>query len=131
MIGGGHDYDTIINRYTLSHINHFLQEVSKRERYRFKQAIISSRVGGATDQSYQSYMRHLKQAERQTQATQARERGQRFMTYEEQLKLEAQKHVKFNQLSQAEQAALTAERDSLWAQIPAHIQAKSRKLAGR
>jgi len=53
------------------------------------------------------------------------------MTYEEQVRLEQQRHVKFNELSAEEQAKLTAERDSLWSQIPQHIQAKSRKLAGR
>ena len=53
------------------------------------------------------------------------------MTYEEQVKLESQQHVRFNELSVAEQAKLATERESLWSQIPAHIQAKSRKLAGR
>jgi len=76
-------------------------------------------------------MRHLRQAERQVQQAQATQKGQRFMTYEEQVRLEQQRHVKFNELSAEEQAKLTAELDSLWSQIPQHIQAKSRKLAGR
>jgi hypothetical protein len=131
LIGGGHDYGTIIDRYTMAHINHFLQEVGNRERRKFKESVIAARWAGATQQSYDNFMRHLRQSERQVQATQAKARGERFTTYEEQVKLESQRHVKFNELSAEEQARLTTERDSLWSQIPSHIQAKSRKLAGR
>jgi hypothetical protein len=131
LIGGGHDYDTIIDRYTMAHINHFLQEVGNRERRKFKESVIAARWAGATQQSYDNFMRHLRQSERQVQQAQATQKGQRFMTYEESIRLEQQRHVKFNELSAEEQSRLTAERESLWGQIPAHIQAKSRKLAGR
>lgn len=116
----------------MTHINHFLQEVGKRERRRFKEQVVATRWAGATEQSYQNLMRHLRQSERQQQVAVARSRGTHVpMTYEEQMKLESQKHVRFNQMSAEQQEKLTAERESLWAQIPAHIQAKSRKLAGR
>lgn len=52
------------------------------------------------------------------------------MTYEETLKLESQKHVKFNEMSADQQAKLQAERQSMWGQIPAHILQKSKRLAG-
>lgn len=72
-------------------------------------------------------MNHLKQQER---AQVAAQKGRRFMTYEEQMKLESQRHVKFNEMSVEAQDKLQAERTSMWAQIPAHILAKSKKLAG-
>lgn len=52
------------------------------------------------------------------------------MTWEEQQKLESQRHVKFNEMSAEQQAELQRERVSMWGQIPAHILAKSKKLAG-
>lgn len=54
------------------------------------------------------------------------------MTADEQRKWDNEtSHVRFNQLSAQEQERMNAERESLWGQIPAHVQAKSRKLAGR
>jgi len=62
----------------------------------------------------------------------AQPQGRKFMTPDEQRKWDSEtSHLSFNLLSQAEQERITAERESLWAQIPAHVQAKSRKLAGR
>lgn len=49
------------------------------------------------------------------------------MTYAEQAALDAQRHIKFTDLPAEEQAL----RESLWGQIPAHLQAKARKMAGR
>lgn len=111
----------------MTHINKFLSEIAQRKRYKFKELIIATRVAGAEEKSYSRYMNHLKQQER---VVQQRSTGRRIMTYEEQLKLDAQRHVKFNQLSQTEQDALQAERKSMWGQIPSHVLAKSKKLAG-
>ncbi len=113
----------------MAHVNHFLAEIDQVERRQFKEAIIAVRVAGADEKGYTKYMNSLRQIERKVE--QQTRPGRQHMTYEEQVKLEQQHHVKFNQLSQAEQDAITAERESLWSQIPPHIQAKSRKLAGR
>ena len=53
------------------------------------------------------------------------------MSYEEQVRLEQQRHVRFNQMTAEQQEKFTAERESLWGQIPLHLQKKARKLAGR
>lgn len=98
------------------------------DRQKFKELIIATRVAGFTDKSYRDYMNHLRGQER---AARQVEKGRRFMTYEEQMKLDSQQHVKFNQLSAQEQEAVNAERESLWGQIPEHLQAKARKMAGR
>lgn len=117
----------ILDNYTLEHVNHFLQEIGQDERRKFKEAIVATRVAGATDKSYRDYMNHLRGQEKVIRQRQ----GSRIMTHEEQMKLDSQRHVKFNELSQTEQAQLTAERESMWGQIPAHLQEKARKLAGR
>jgi hypothetical protein len=113
----------------MAHFNSFLNETRRRERVQFKEAIIANRAAQLDANHYTNFMRQL------SAETKPRTQGQRGghvpMTYEEQVKLEQQRHVKFNELSAQEQAQLAAERESLWSQIPAHIQAKSRKLAGR
>ena len=72
-------------------------------------------------------MNHLKGQER---VAEQQRTGRKFMTYEETLKLESQRHVKFNEMSAEQQAKLQAERKSMWGQIPAHILQKSKRLAG-
>jgi len=119
----------IFDNYTLEHVNHFLREVALDDRRRFKETIIATRVAGATDKGYRDYMNHLRGQER---VVKAQQRGRRqVMTYEERLKLESQRHVKFNQMSAQEQARLEQERAGMWKQIPQHLQAKAGKMAGR
>lgn len=49
---------------------------------------------------------------------------------QEQALLDKQQHYDFSELSQQEQMRLKGELDSMWGQIPAHLQDKARKLAG-
>lgn len=57
--------------------------------------------------------------------------NQRVMpTPVEQALLDRQQHVEFGELSQQEQMRLQGEVDSLFGQIPAHLQEKARNLAG-
>ena len=53
------------------------------------------------------------------------------MDFKERQAFNAQQRLKFNQLPEGEQAKLAAERDFMWSQIPAHLQEKAKKLAGR
>lgn len=48
----------------------------------------------------------------------------------EQALLDKQQHYEFNELSQQEQMKLQGEVDSLFGQIPVHLQEKARRLAG-
>ena len=48
----------------------------------------------------------------------------------EQALLDRQQHYDFSELSQTEQVTLQGEIDSLFGQIPAHLQEKARNLAG-
>lgn len=48
----------------------------------------------------------------------------------EQALLDRQQHYDFSELSQTEQVRLQGEIDSLFGQIPAHLQEKARNLAG-
>lgn len=49
---------------------------------------------------------------------------------QEQALLDKQQHYDFSELSQPEQMRLKGELDSMWEQIPAHLQQKARDLAG-
>lgn len=51
-------------------------------------------------------------------------------TPQEQALLDKQQHYEFSELSQQEQMRLKGELDSMWGQIPAHLQQKARDLAG-
>lgn len=51
-------------------------------------------------------------------------------TPQEQALLNKQQHYDFSELSQQEQMRLRGELDSMWGQIPAHLQDKARRLAG-
>ena len=51
-------------------------------------------------------------------------------TPQEQALLDKQQHYEFSELSQQEQMRLKGELDSMWGQIPAHLQDKAKKLAG-
>jgi hypothetical protein len=77
-------------------------------------------------------MAKLRQSERATsQQVEKVHGGHLPMSYEEQVRLEQQHHVRFNEMSVEQREKLTAERESLWSQIPLHLQKKARKLAGR
>lgn len=108
-------------------MNHFLVEIAKADRRRFYEAVLAGRAAQAEEKSYRRFMNHLKQQERVVEQAQ---KGRRFMTYEEQLKLESQRHVRFNEMSAEQQDKLQQQRKSSWGQIPPHILAKSKKLAG-
>ena len=112
----------------MTHINSFLRETRKTERRLFRESVVAHRAAQLDNQHYAGFMRELAHNERQH-----REQGQKreFRTYEEQMKLDSQRHLKFNQLSAKEQEKLIAEREALWGQIPEHLQSKARKLAGR
>lgn len=116
----------------MAHVNRFLTETHRVNRRRFKESIIAVRVGGADKEGYTKYMNHLRQADRVAQRRQQSERRQQPMrTYEEETWMAAREHVKLAELPTEQQTAFAAQRDSLWGQIPAHLQAKARKLAGR
>lgn len=56
--------------------------------------------------------------------------SKQLLTPQEQALLDKQQHYGFNDLSQGEQGKLKSEIDSMWSQIPAHLQSKARNLAG-
>jgi hypothetical protein len=88
-------------------------------------------VGGATKEGYDKYMGHLRQQERVLQRRENAKRMRTPMTPKEKWALEAQGHSRFSELPVSERSQLESERDSMWSQIPAHLQDKARKLAGR
>lgn len=49
---------------------------------------------------------------------------------QEQALFDKQQHYDFNELSKQEQMRLKDELDSMWGQIPEHLQKKARDLAG-
>lgn len=53
-----------------------------------------------------------------------------ILTPQEQALLDKQQHYGFHDLSQTEQHKLTSEVESMWGQIPEHLQKKARDLAG-
>ena len=53
-----------------------------------------------------------------------------ILTPQEQALLDKQQHVEFSELSAGEQRRLQAEVDSLFGQIPAHLQQKAKDMAG-
>jgi hypothetical protein len=56
--------------------------------------------------------------------------GRHILTPQEQALLDRQQHFGYGDLSQDEQQKLKGEIDSMWGQIPAHLQDKARDLAG-
>ena len=133
MIANNHGpLQNILDNYTLAHINHFLPEIDRNRRRQFKEAIIAARVSQADDKHYRDYMAKLKQSERVVSKQVEKHHGGHLpMSHEEQVRLEQQHHVKFNEMSAEQQSKLLAERESLWGQIPLHLQKKARNMAGR
>jgi hypothetical protein len=120
-----------LDTYTFEHLNHFLLEIARDRRYQFKQMITAVRVGNADQKGYKDYMNHLRQQERAALAE--RKRGtvrNNFQTYEEQTWMAAREHVRFSEMAPEQQAKLTAEMDGLFGQIPPHVIAKSKRMAG-
>lgn len=58
------------------------------------------------------------------------ERRPTIQTNEEKIWMAAREHVKFSEMPESEREAFTSQRDSMWSQIPAHLQEKAKKLAG-
>lgn len=75
-------------------------------------------------------MGHLRQRERVMQRREDKS-VRTPMTPKEKWALEAQGHTRFNELPVEERSRMESERDSMWSQIPQHLQDKARKLAGR
>lgn len=67
----------------------------------------------------QSYRRLVKQTP-----------GRNILTPQEQALLDRQQHFGFSDLSPDEQRKLTNEMETMWGQIPAHLQEKARGMAG-
>jgi len=135
LIHRGHGpLQNILDHYTLAHVNHFLRELDRNRLTDRIDRIYEFRVSQLTQDGYLGEMRRLRQAVRMfdSRSGTAQSQGRKFMTPDEQRKWDTEtSHLSFNLLPKAEQERITAERESLWAQIPSHIQAKSRKLAGR
>ena len=116
----------------MEHANQFLLETQRSDRQKFRELIIATRVAGADEKGYTKFMNRLKSQERAAKRAEGQQGVKHQMrTYEEETWMAAREHVKFNEMSAEEQSKLTAERESLWGQIPAHLQDKARKLAGR
>lgn len=75
-------------------------------------------------------MGHLRQRERVIQRKESQP-VRTLMTPKEKWALESQGHTRFSELPDSERSKFQSERDSMWSQIPAHLQEKARKLAGR
>ena len=56
--------------------------------------------------------------------------GRNILTPQEQALLDRQQHFGFNDLAPDEQQKLIGEINSMWGQIPAHLQEKARGMAG-
>jgi len=56
--------------------------------------------------------------------------GRNILTPQEQALLDKQQHFGFSDLAPDEQQQLQREVDSMWGQIPAHLQDKARGMAG-
>ncbi len=109
--------------------NHFLSEIDKRNRRRFKESIISNRVAQATDKSYKDYMRGLKQQDRIQQKRE--QKGNEPMTFKEKQAFKSQQQVRLSNMDESEQQRILGQRDQMWSSIPAHLRDKAAKLAGR
>ena len=76
---------------------------------------------------FQSQYNKLLRAYRQLAATGPQ---RNILTPQEQQLFDKQQHYEFSELSTGEQQQLKGEIDSMWSQIPAHLQEKARNLAG-
>ena len=56
--------------------------------------------------------------------------GRSILTPQEQALLDRQQHWGFSELAPDEQRKLSAEMETMWGQIPAHLQDKARNMAG-
>lgn len=119
----------------MSIANNFLREIDRAERREKLSRIFDFRVGGATEKGFRDAVRQLRQEEQALDAAERQITGERIhrgpMTPAEQQALDAQGHFRLSALPEDEQRQLTAQRDSLWSQIPEHLQEKARRMAGR
>jgi len=76
---------------------------------------------------FQSQYNRLLRAYRQLAATGPQ---RNILTPQEQQLFDKQQHYEFGELSTGEQQQLKSEIDSMWGQIPAHLQEKARSMAG-
>lgn len=77
-------------------------------------------------------MARLRQQERAVERREAQRYGRKLKierTPEEQQRLDSQDHVWLNDLSPEEQEKFRNEQNAMWAQIPAHLRDKARRLA--
>lgn len=77
---------------------------------------------------FQSAYSKLLRAYKQLVAANVQQRT--ILTPQEQALLDKQQHYEFGELSSVEQYKLKGEIESMWGQIPAHLQEKARNLAG-
>lgn len=119
----------ILDNYTLDNANNFLLEIDKLSHRTRIVEIYNYRIAQATDKSFRETMSRLRQQAKAAHKPPT-ERRLQMQTNEEKIWMAAREHVKFSELPDEQRSAFEAERQSMWSQIPAHLQDKAKKLAG-
>lgn len=120
--------DKILNTYTLEHVERAVHDIHAGDLLDRINRVHDFRVAQIEDgkKFQQQYNRLLASYKRLVKA----KPGRSILTPQEQALLDRQQHYDFNELSPQEQQQLNREVDSMWGQIPAHLQEKARKMAG-
>jgi hypothetical protein len=117
----------ILDNYTLSHANRFLQEIDKRELSDKIGRIHEFRIAQAETKSYKQIMGQLERQERQVNRVH-QPQGRLPMTEDQRIWADQRtSHVKFDDLSDREKK----QHEMAWATVPVHMVSKAKKLGGQ
>lgn len=122
----------VLDNYTLTHLNKFLQEIDNRARRERIGEIYNLRIAQLESKHFREQLRKLQQQDRQIRAAQARAEGRRLdlePSEQEAQVLDNQRHIYFSDLPVQEQEKFKREQEQMWSLIPEQFRAKAERLA--
>lgn len=133
LVAHGHGpLQNILDNYTLTHLNKFLQEIDNRaRRQRITDAYIA-RLANATVKGFKEAIREMERHDRDIRRRQAHAEGRRLDLEPNEVEaeiLDSQKHHYFSDLSPDEQDRFKREQERLWATIPAEFRDRAERMA--
>lgn len=131
LIGAGHDYLTILNHYTLDHLDNFLHEIDSEKRRAYRQAIQANRTAQLDKKHYVEAMQKLDQQERLVRVLRRKQYEAQGHTPEEAEWMAVNARERnFSDLPKREQAKLNKELDQMLASIPPEHRQRAKELSG-
>lgn len=131
LIGAGHDYLTILNYYTLDHLDNFLHEVDSDRRRVYRESVYANRTAQLDKKHFLDAMRKLDQQERLIRVIREKQyRAEGHTEAEAEWLAMHTTEKRFSDLPTKEQKKIGKEMEQMFATIPEEYRERAKELSG-